>query len=1107
MSDDRQGRSDAQQAPSLEAQATGNRSVSRRDMVKLAVGAGAGLAFLGAVPGFSRLIEAQSTAPAAGESNPLVDPANQIYSVCLQCNTGCGIKVKLLDGVAAKIDGNPYHPMTMYPHIEYETPIGDAATVEGAICPKGQAGLQTVYDPYRLVSVLKRKPGTKRGENQWETIDFGQAVAEIVDGGDLFGEGHVPGLRESYALTDPALAKQMNDAVKAITAESDPAAKQAMVAEFKRTFAADLDKLIDPDHPDLGPRNNQFTFAWGRLKDARKDLIARFLGAYGTVNAHGHTTVCQGSLYFTGKAMSEQYIDGKWTGGQKFYWQGDVGNTEFAIFVGASPFEGNYGPPLRAPRITSANVDGGMKYVVVDPRFSKTAARAWKWLPAKPGSEGALALAMIGWLLDNGRYNATYLAAANEAAARALGESTWTEATWLVKLDEAGKPGRFLRASEIGLADKETRPLSTDQDTTYEFDYFVALVNGVPTPVDPYEQDASRAVRGDLLVDTTLGGIRARSALQVIADAAHEYTLEGWAEICGLAAADIAEVAREFSAHGRQAVADIHRGVSQHTNGFYNVLAWYTLNALLGNFDHAGGLIKGTTYKADGSKKGQPFDIKAGSGGIVPFGTSQIRHNEKYEKHTLFARDGYPAKRNWYPLASDVYQEIIPSIGDAYPYPVKALMLYMGSPIYSLPAGHAQIPILTDPQKLPLFVAIDAFIGETSMYADYIFPDQMYLERWEFHGTHMSVPHKIQPVRNPAIDPLVPDVTAFGRQMPLSLEAVLLAVAERLALPGFGTGGFGELGDLSHPDDLYLRMVANLAFGEKEDGSDAVPDADSSEMTVFTRSRRHLRRSVYDAGRWKAISGPWWPKVAYVLNRGGRFEAFRKGYTEGVFPEPGASFFGLNVTQVAHPFGTLINIYGEKTYETKSAMSGEHLAGHARYVPAGLSLLGEPLGDEEQGYDLRLITYREIMQTKSRTASNYWLLALRPENFVLMNTADAVARGLRDDDIVRISSASNHDGVWDLGNGRQVPMDGKVRTTEGLRPGVVAFSLGFGHWAYGGVDFTVNGRTIAGDERRIRGIHANAAMRIDPYLGNTSLVDPVGGSAVFYDTHVKVTRT
>lgn len=1076
--------------------------LTRRDFLKISAATG-GIAFLGSIP-FVQDMLAQSDGRAVYE---LVKPENQIYTVCLQCNTGCGIKVKLLDGVAAKIDGNPYSPWTMAPHLDYQTPIQEVATVEGALCPKGQAGLQTVYDPYRIVSVLKRKPGSKRGAGEWETISFEQAIEEVVNGGDLFGEGQVPGLKESYALADADVAKEMAAATKAIVDEKEAEAKQTLIAEFKTTFADYLDTLIDPDHPDLGPKNNQFVFAWGRLKDGRKDFISRFLTAYGTANAHGHTTVCQGSLYFTGKAMSETFTDGKWTGGQKFYWQGDVRNSEFVLFVGASPFEGNYGPPLRVTGITDGLVNRGMKMAVVDPRLSKTAAKAWKWLPIKPGTEAALALAMIGWILDNERYDGRYLAAANKAAADAIAEPTWTPATWLVKLDEHGQPGKYLRASEIGLKEKEVRPLSTDAEKTYEFDYFVTLVNGEPVAVDPYASDPALAVSGDLFVNNIqLGEFTVKSGLQVIADSAHEHTLQEWADICGLNANDIAEIAFEFTNHGKQAVADIHRGVSQHTNGFYNVLAWYTLNALIGNFDHAGGLVKATTYKMDGSKKGQPFDIKQVNGKMAPFGLSIIRHDAKYEKSTIF--DGYPAKRNWYPLSSDVYQEIIPSIGDAYPYPVKALMLYMGSPVYSLPAGHVNIPVLSDPKKLPLFIAIDAFIGESSMYADYIFPDTMYLERWEFHGSHPNNPFKVQPVRNPAIAPMVPDVAVFGQETPMSIEAVLMGIAEKMGLPGFGSGGFKDYGDFTHPDDLYLRMVANLAFGEKEDGSDSVPDADDEEMRIFLESRRHLPASVFDEARWKRISGDLWPKVAYVLNRGGRFENYSKGYKQGEFPESSGEgdIFGLNLTQVAHPFGTLLNIYQEKTYDTKSPMTGEHLAGYARYFSGPFDVTGEPLEDEKEGYDLRMITYREITQTKSRTASNYWLLAVLPENFVLMHADDARSRGLQNDDLVKIVSPTNPEGEWDLANGRKVPMVGKVKTTQGIRPGVIGFSLGFGHWAYGGTEMVINGQTIPGDERRVRGIHANAAMRVDPYLGNTTLVDPVGGSAVFYDTQVKLVK-
>jgi hypothetical protein len=61
------------------------------------------------------------------------------------------------------------------------------------------------------------------------------------------------------------------------------------------------------------------------------------------------------------------------------------------------------------------------------------------------------------------------------------------------------------------------------------------------------------------------------------------------------------------------------------------------------------------------------------------------------------------------------------------------------------------------------------------MYADYIFPDTTYLERWEWQGSHPSVAQLIEQVRNPAIDPLVPDVTVLGEQTPMPIEALLSA--------------------------------------------------------------------------------------------------------------------------------------------------------------------------------------------------------------------------------------------------------------------------------------------------------------------------------------------
>jgi anaerobic selenocysteine-containing dehydrogenase len=85
-------------------------------------------------------------------------------------------------------------------------------------------------------------------------------------------------------------------------------------------------------------------------------------------------------------------------------------------------------------------------------------------------------------------------------------------------------------------------------------------------------------------------------------------------------------------------------------------------------------------------------------------------------------------------------------------------------------------------------------------------------------------------------------------------------------------------------------------------------------------------------------------------------------------------------------------------------------------------------------------------------------------------------------------------------------MIGKVKVVEGIRPGIIGFSLGHGHWAAGSSDIVVDGKKIKGDPRRATGVHANAAMRLDDYLKNTCLLDPVGGSVSFYDTKVKLTK-
>ena len=184
-------------------------------------------------------------------------------------------------------------------------------------------------------------------------------------------------------------------------------------------------------------------------------------------------------------------------------------------------------------------------------------------------------------------------------------------------------------------------------------------------------------------------------------------------------------------------------------------------------------------------------------------------------------------------------------------------------------------------------------------------------------------------------------------------------------------------------------------------------------------------------------------------------------------------------------------------------MTGKNFLGIATYSPPADSL-GRPIIFKTN--EFHLITYREIFHTKTRTCANMWLLELFPENYILINPVDAQKLGFRDGKIIKVISDSNPEGVWDLPNFRKIPIIGKLRVIAGIKPGVIAFSLGHGNWGYNAYDVQIDNLVIKGEPYRGKGINANAAMMIDPHLKNVCLQDLIGGSVCFYDSPVRLER-
>lgn len=98
---------------------------------------------------------AKADARAAGWRQPGVE--TWATSVCRECPAACGVLVRLVDGVPVKLEGNPKCPVS-----------------RGRLCAKGQAAIETYFDPDRLTGPARRVGA--RGENHWEPLEWPAAI-------------------------------------------------------------------------------------------------------------------------------------------------------------------------------------------------------------------------------------------------------------------------------------------------------------------------------------------------------------------------------------------------------------------------------------------------------------------------------------------------------------------------------------------------------------------------------------------------------------------------------------------------------------------------------------------------------------------------------------------------------------------------------------------------------------------------------------------------------------------------------------------------------------------------------------------------------------------
>ncbi|MFL9826903.1 molybdopterin dinucleotide binding domain-containing protein [Rhodoplanes sp. SY1] len=969
--------------------------------------------------------------PATGQLTS--NPDQQVsYVMCMGCTTYCGVRVRVdkTSGAVLRVAGNPFHPLSADPPLPPDMSIRDSFVAvsragekgldgRSTTCGRGSAMLGWMTSPYRITQPLKRVG--PRGEGRWQPISFEQMVREVAEGGDLFGEGHVDGLRALRSF--------------------DP---------------------IDPKAPELGPKVNQVGLL-SSTNEGRENFARRFVQkAFGSLNFIGHGGYCGGS-YRSGSAAAMGNVK------TLPHAKPDFANCEFIIFCGTAP--ANAGNPFKrqAAMVAKGRTDGKLSYVVVDPVIghsdSLAAKHRGRWIPIKPATDGAFAMALARWIIDNERYDRNFLTQPSPKAAAAAGEAGWSNATHLV-VAEPGHPreGFMLRGSDLGLviegekyADKD--PFVVVDPATGQLVPHAALAG----PAALFVSDAFTV--GDK-------SIRLRSSFDLYAESARRFSLEEYAAVCGIPAETLAGLAEEFTSHGKKAAVNTHGG-TMAGNGFYSAFALVTLNTLIGNINVKGGtMVPGGAFPAEG--KGPRYDLDDFPGRVTPKGTPLSR-NVPYERSSEFKRKKdagkpYPSQAPWYPAAPQLGSEWLTSALNGYPYPLKALFVWNANPIYGIPGLKGAVATaLKDPKRLPLIVSIDPFINETGAFADYILPDTLLFETWGFAAPWHAVPSRTSTARWPVVDSKNAR-TADGE--PISMEAFFIALGKTLGLPGFGPNAmadsFGTLLSLDKPTDWFFRAAANVGFAGQKPVNDA-----TDEDVALTGFGRHV------PALQATLKPEEWRKAAHVFTRGGRYQPYGQAY---------------DGDRMAQKFAPALTLYNEQVGTAKSSMTGKRHSGVPQWTPPCFCD-GTPMRSvySETEWPMLLISQKSVLMS-AYTIGLDRLRGIHPENPVALHADDAARLGIANGDTVRIATPGG-------------TVVGTALVRKGVMRGVIAVEHGFGHTEFGARSHQIGGNRQADGKALGAGINLNDLGLSDPTRKDLSVwLDPVSGTSVRQGLPARISR-
>jgi anaerobic selenocysteine-containing dehydrogenase len=365
---------------------------------------------------------------------------------------------------------------------------------------------------------------------------------------------------------------------------------------------------------------------------------------------------------------------------------------------------------------TIAATARGARLVVVDPRRVGLANRADVHLAVRPGTDAALALAFIRWLIAEGRFDDPFV-------------RNWTNAPLLVRDDT----DRLLQAADLpaGSVPSVASPSGASGREAPELvalDTARGLVGYAPTIGAYSVSTAGLALRGATEVRLRTGeSVRCRPVLERLADAAEAWTPERAAEVTG-APADRIVAAIRLIAASRPVSHHTWNGIVQHTNASQAGRAIEVVYALLGDWDRPGGNVV-------------PARPRTADIGGPPLTADQADLRLGRAERPL----GPPSVAPGNIAAYDLYAAIL----EAEPYRVRGLLSFGGNTVMNTGdpvRGRAALA------SLEFFAQAELFHTPTSAFADVLLPAAGFLESEMLMITSGGVAQRRRRVTEPLHD-------------------------------------------------------------------------------------------------------------------------------------------------------------------------------------------------------------------------------------------------------------------------------------------------------------------------------------------------------------------